>query len=91
MRFLDLLLDEIQVALDKAAARGEKGAATVAYRILRGDPIRKIGGEHEVDGFLAGVVDWAGVEHPVMAIPVAKGFLLHIYAWSQLARRALGR
>ncbi|MGA2491887.1 MAG: hypothetical protein ABSF67_02925 [Roseiarcus sp.] len=56
-----------------------------------GDMIRKVGGAHEVEGYLAGVVTWAGVEHPVMAIPVAKGFLLHIYAWAQLARRAFGR
>jgi hypothetical protein len=55
------------------------------------DAIRKTGGAHEVDGYLAGVVIWAGVEHPVMAIPVARGFLLHIYGWAQLARRVLGR
>jgi hypothetical protein len=59
--------------------------------IRYGDPIRKFGGGHEVDGYLAGVVTWAGVEHPVMAIPVARGFLLHIYAWAQLARRAFVR
>jgi hypothetical protein len=61
-------------------------APAIAY----GDPICKVGGAHEVDGFLAGVVAWAGVEHPVMAIPVRRGWLLHIYAWTQLARRDFG-
>jgi hypothetical protein len=74
-----------------AAIRALPVNGSRSREIRYGDPIRKVGGGHEVDGFLAGVITWEGVEHPVMAIPVAKGFLLHIYAWAQLARRALGR
>ena len=70
-------------ALDDVLAASSAEAA-IGY----GEPIRNSTAAREVDGYLAGVVVWEGVEHPVMAIPVAKGFLLHIYAWSQLERRA---
>lgn len=55
-----------------------------------GAPISKTGGKHQVDGFFAGEIDWKGEKHPVMAIPVRVGWMLHIYAPGQLVARESG-
>jgi hypothetical protein len=81
----------MRIEEESGAAPQTESHRRAAPAIAYGDPIRKVGGAHEVDGYLAGVITWEGVEHPVMAIPVARGFLLHIYAWAQLARRAFVR